>query len=128
MDMKITGKEIKGMELDVFHNVTTDYYDIKRRTTTADSDGAYTTTWAVIETRKIEIQATRFSAERSATIVTVNIGGESFIPSYRGWIDIESDITATDRITANSGTTDLFVLRTYDFEAHKEIDLKEVKD
>ena len=103
-------------------------YDIKKDTKTADKDGAYTHSWAVFETSNIDVQATRFSAERSATIVTINLGGESYIPSFRGWVSVESNISATHRITADSGTTDLLVLRAYEIEDHKEIDLKEVTD
>ncbi|GAF75518.1 unnamed protein product, partial [marine sediment metagenome] len=39
-----------------------------------------------------------------------------------------SNITATNRITDDSGTTDLLVLRVYPFEDHLEIDLREVED
>ena len=103
-------------------------YDIKRKASTADKDGAYTHAYSVIETRKMDIQAVRFSAERSATIVTINLGGESYIPSFRGWVSTESNITATDRITNDSGTTDLLVLRVYKMEDHQAIDLREVED
>lgn len=102
-------------------------YDVKRDTETW-ADGVPTHTWTLIETRKFDVQPIRFSAERSATIVTIDLGGQSYIPSYRAWTSIESKLTATDRITADSGTHELFVLRTYDFEDHKELDLKEVTD
>ena len=102
-------------------------YDIKRDTETWD-DGVPTHTWTVLSTHKMEIQPVRFSAERSAAIVTINLGGESYVPSYRGWTTIDCSATATDRITADSGTTELLILRTYDFEDHKELDLKEVVD
>lgn len=105
----------------------TDSYDIKRKSVTM-ADGVPSTTWTIIDIRKIEVQPVRFSAERSASIVTINLGGQSFIPSFRGWCSIECDITATDRITNDSGTTDLLVLRTYEFEDHQEIDLREVSD
>ena len=105
-----------------------EYYDVKRKTSTPDGDGGFTNAWTVVETREIDVQAVRFSAERSATIATIQVGGQIIIPSYRGWISSESDATATDRITPDSGTTDLLVLRTYDFEDHKEMDLKEVDD
>ena len=100
-------------------------YDVKRNTDTWD-DGVAIQSWTTVETRKFDIQSVRFSAERSATIVTINMGGESYVPSYRGWTSSESTVTATDRISANSGTSELLVLRTYDFEDHKELDLREV--
>ena len=102
-------------------------YDVKRKTVTR-ADGVATENYAAIETRKFEVQPIRFSSERSSTIVTIDIGGESYIPSFIGFTDIESIVTATDRITANSGTLDLFVLRTYEFEDHQELDLREVED
>jgi len=104
-----------------------DLYDIKRDTETW-ADGVPTHTWTSIQTQKIEVQPIRFSAERSASIVTITVGGESYIPSFIGFVSIECKATATDRITMNSGTTELLVLRTYDFEDHKEMDLKEVTD
>lgn len=104
-----------------------DQYDILRDTQTM-SDGVVLQTWVFQETRKMEVQPIRFSAERNATVVEIQIGGEKYIPSYRGWLEQEVDITATDRITSNSGTTNLMVLRCYEYEDHKEIDLREVSD
>lgn len=102
-------------------------YDIKRKTD-AWADGVNTPTWTVRDTRKIDLQGIRFSAERSAATLAIDIGGQSYVPSYRGFMEYDVDVTAADRITADSGTTDLLVLRVYPFEDHKEMDLKEIND
>ncbi len=103
-------------------------YDIRRDVDTKDDDGLPIHTWSTIETRNIEVQPVRFSAERGSTVLTIEVGGEKYVPSFRGWLSVESNVTATDRITNNSATTELLVLRTYDYEDHKEIDLKDIKD
>lgn len=125
--MKLSGREIETMKSDVFHNITNDFYDVRRKTTTF-SDGVANASFSVIETRQMDVQAIRFSAERGSTVLTIEVGGEKFVPSFRAFTDLESDVTASDQITAVSGTTKFLVLRTYDFEAHKEMDLKDIKD
>ena len=108
--------------------MTVALYDVRRDTDTKDADGLPLHSWAAFETRNIEVQPVRFSAERGSTVLVIEIGGEKYVPSFRGWLSIDSDVTATDRISPDSGTTDLLVLRTYDYEDHKEMDLKDIKD
>jgi len=102
-------------------------YDVKRKTETM-ADGVPTLIFTNVETRSMEVQPVRFSAERGSTVVSIELGGESYVPSFRAFVPLESVATATDRITNNSGATDLMVLRTYDYEDHKEMDLKDVVD
>ena len=105
----------------------TELYDIKAKTVSY-ADGVPTESWAVKETTKIDCQPIRYNTGRGSAVLAIDVGGESYIPSFRAFIDLDSDITATDRITNNSGTTELLVLRTYDYEDHKEVDLREVSD
>lgn len=102
-------------------------YDIKRDSTTL-TDGVPTTTWTVVETRNLEVQPIQFSQREGANRAEVVIGGIKYVPTFVGWGSQEVDITATDRITADSGTTDYLVLRTYLFEDHREFDLRQVDD
>ena len=105
-----------------------DLYDIRRDTETYDADGLPEHSWSTIETRRIEVQPVRFNTSRGSTVLTIEIGGEKYVPAFRGFLALESNVTATDRISPNSGTTDYLVLRTYDYEDHKEIDLRDIKD
>ena len=99
-------------------------YDIKYKSETF-SDGVVTLTWANRETRKIDLRPLKWEeAEHSK----VTIGGEVYIPTMRGWLSNESNITPSDYITADSGTTDYIVLRVYEYEDHKEIDTQEVHE
>ena len=104
-----------------------DLYDIKSKTVTY-SDGVPSESWTVIFTQKIDVQPIRYNTGRGASVLAIDVGGEAYVPSFRGFLDLDSDITATDRITNNSGTINLLVLRTYDYEDHKEVDLREVSD
>ena len=104
-----------------------DRYDIKIHTTSF-ADGVATDSWSVKSTEKVDVQPIRYNTGRGSSVLAIDVGGEAYVPSFRGFISIESDITATNRITNNSGTTDLLVLRTYDYEDHKEVDLREVDD
>ena len=105
----------------------TDLYDIKAKTVTY-ADGVPSETWAVKETRKADVQPIRYNTGRGSSVLAIDVGGESYVLSFRAFIDLDSDITATDTITNDSGTTNLLVLRTYDYEDHKEVDLREVDD
>jgi len=98
-----------------------DTYDIKQKTE-ANADGMTTLTWGVYETRKIDLRPFRFGWDRSAHM-EIEIGGVKYTPNFIGWISNDSNVTATDKITADSGTTDYLVLRVYNYESHNEMDL-----
>jgi hypothetical protein len=97
-------------------------YDIKRLTTSM-SDGVPIDTWTVKETRKMEIRPIIWYRSEQ---LQIDIGGQKFTPSFKGWIDSECLVTASDRITNNSGSTEMLVLRVHRFEDHQEIDLREL--
>ena len=119
-------REEFGMRLDtdeLLRDFTTiDNYDIKRKSETW-ADGVPVITWSVFETRDIDVRPIKWEEAEHAEIT---IGGETYIPAFRGFISVDSDVSASHRITKNSGTTDLLVLRVYEYEDHKEIDLQEV--
>jgi len=103
-------------------------YDIKRKTEVF-SDGVSIPTWTTRETRRIDVRPVKMSMrQNSADQITVDVGGQVVIPSYRGFLSIETSAMAGDRVTVDSGTTDLVVLKVYEYEDHAEIDLREVSD
>ena len=104
-----------------------DLFDIRRKST-AYSDGVDTITWTVNETRKMDLQPIKYTSSKSASVLEIEVGGEKYVPTFKCFTDMSSKMTATDRITSDSGTHLYLVLRTYDFEEHKEADLREVKD
>ena len=99
-------------------------YDIKQKSETWE-DGVPTLTWTVYETRKIDLQPLKWEEAESAK---VKIGGEIYVPAMRGWLSFDSNVTAANYITADSGTTDHIVLRAYKYEDHVEIDTQEVHE
>jgi hypothetical protein len=101
-----------------------DLYDVKRQTITSDADGLPSTAVAVVETRYTEIQSLRWY---EAAGVEIELGGQRFTPTFRGWIEEEALVTAGDVMTKDSGTVDLLVLRVHVYESHKEIDLRETQ-
>jgi hypothetical protein len=101
-------------------------YDVKRKTTSY-TDGINTDTWTVIETRDFEVQPLRIGKGQRDDLVMIEVGGEQYIPSFFGFTHIDCDVTAADYITNDSGTTNYLVLRTYDYEDHKEMDLRDVR-
>ncbi len=100
----------------------TSSYDIRYKSESRGIDGTPEITWVVRETRDMDVQSVR-SGEG---LLEIQVGGERYLPTFRGFIATDANVTATDRVTADSGTTDLLVLRTYEYEGHKELDLKEV--
>jgi len=98
-------------------------YDIKKQSETF-ADGVPTTTFTVRDTRNIDVRPIR----KDEALYTIELGGIKYTPQFRGFVSIDTTATASDRITQNSGTTDLLILRTYEYEDHKEFDLMEVSD
>ena len=97
-------------------------YDVKRKTEGKDPDGLPTITWATQSTYRVEVQPMRWDKDAQ---VEIEIGGVKYVPTYKGFLDYNAEITATDRITENSGVTNLLVLRVHRYEDHNEIDLIE---
>jgi len=122
-DMNIGGHELQDMKSTFVEVYNTPYYDVKSRAETPDKDGAVTITWTVTETRMMEVQPVQWSQREARNRVEIEIGGVKYIPTHYGWVNSESLVTATNRITKDSGTTNLLVLRTYEYEDHIEMDL-----
>lgn len=101
-------------------------YDIKKKTQTF-SDGVPTTTWTPYETLAIEVQPLRLPEMGTFSQLEIEVGGEKFTPTFKGWITADSEITASNRITNDSGTVDYLVLRSFRFEDHIELALREVE-
>lgn len=97
-------------------------YDITRKTETME-DGVPAVTWSVVETRELDVQSLRWYKTEQ---MEVELAGQRYVPTFRGYIDVESTVTASDRLTGDSGTTNMLVLRTHEFESHKELDLRQV--
>ena len=102
-----------------------DLYDIRRKSISF-ADGVDTPTWTVTQTIKLEVQPIRVSKGQRDDLVAIEIGGEQYIPNFYAWAPDNCEATATDHITSNSGTILYLVLRTYDYEDHKEMDLRQV--
>ncbi len=102
-------------------------YDIKELTNTLDEDGIPISGHTVIETRHFDVQPIQWSQRESKNRVEVEIGGMKYIPSLYGFTNEESKVTATNYLTKDSGTHNLIVLRTYEYEDHLEMDLAEAE-
>ena len=118
--------ELQEMKKD-FPNKIPELYDITQKTDVW-TDGVSMPTWAVYETRKIEVQPLQLLKWGDFGRVEYSVGGQTYVPTFRGFISNESEITAANRITADSGTTNLLVLRVFEYADHKEIDLRDVED
>ena len=118
--MRLNYNEIESMRLD--NNViskTLHLFDIKRPSQTW-ADGVPTESYTVIETREMEFQPLPPYGGAQGEI---EVGGVREIPQYHSWFSLECLATSLDYITKNSGTTHYWILRTYDYEDHKEADL-----
>lgn len=103
-----------------------DLYDVKELTSTM-ADGVFTSSHAVIEVRKIDVQPIQWSQREASNRIEIELGGIKYIPTFYGFAEKEAKVSATHWITTNSGSTNLMVLRTYEFEDHLEIDLVEAE-
>jgi len=126
--MKLTRKDIIDMEHDVIKDCLVDKrrFDIKRKSEawgTANADGVPTVSWAVIDTRYIELQPLRWYKTEQ---IEIELAGERYVPTFRGFLEADIDITGGDHITDDSGSTNILVLRAHDFGSHKELDLRQV--
>ena len=102
-------------------------YDVRRKTNSF-SDGVNVSTWSDIETIHFEVQPMRIGKGQRDDLVMIEVGGEQYVPNFFGFTYEYTDVTAADRITCDSGTHKYLVLRTYDYEDHKELDMREVTD
>jgi len=107
--------------------MTVQLYDVLRKTTSF-ADGVSVPAYAHQTTAKFDLQPVQWSQRESTNRAEVEVGGVKFVPTFYGYCSSDIDVTATDRLTPDSGTTLFIALRVYDFEDHKEIDIREAEN
>lgn len=91
--------------------------------TVSKVDGIPNITWTYKETRVINWSPIGFT---SRVEMGVGAGGQTYPADSRAWLEFDADIIAGNRLSYKTGTTYYDVLSVYDYEDHKETELKKV--
>ena len=88
-------------------------------------DGVPQFTWVFKETRTINWSPIGWEARVQ---MGVGPGGETYPADSRAWLEDGADIIVGNRLSENSGTTYYEVVSVFDYEDHKEAELRKIVD
>jgi len=86
-------------------------------------DGVPQFTWAYKQTAVINFSPIGWNAKIQ---LNVGAGGETYPADSRAWMIYETEVTPGNRFSYNSGATLYDVLSVFEYEDHKEAELRRV--